>query len=118
MIIDINGHDIKFGFGLYFLGKAQKEQNTDLSGLLQSLVKNPIADMVDLMFFSAKCEADLDEVKLQITKREFLDFLESNNDFQKTDGYLAQWSTKLVDSVKIMFSENENVVENEAVKKN
>lgn len=116
MIIEINGHNIKFGFGLYFLGKAQKENDTDLGGLLQSIVKNPVADMVDLMYYSAKCEAELDDVKLAISKREFLEFLEANNDFQNTDGYLAEWSKKLVESVKVMFVENDAV--EEGVKKN
>ena len=107
MVIEINGKSVKFGYGLYFLGKAQKEHNTDLNGLLQSLVKNPIADMVDLMYFSAKCEAELDEVKLPITKREFLEFLENTGDFKKTDGLLAQWSNGLVESVKGYFLEND-----------
>lgn len=107
MILNIKGNDIKFGYGLYFLGKAQKENNTDLNGLLQSLVKNPIADMVDLMYYSAKCEAELDEVKLSISKRDLLDYLEQNNDFNNADGALSKWSAKLVESVKGLFTVNE-----------
>lgn len=118
MVVKINGHDIKFGFGLYFLGKAQKEQNTDLSGLLQSLVKNPIADMVDLMFYSAKCEAEIDEVELKITKREFLTHLEQTKDFDNTDGVLAQWSNKFIETIKGNFLPEEKEVDQAAEKKN
>jgi len=103
MTVTINGHDVKFGFGLYFLGKAQKEFNVDLNGLLNSLMINPIADMIDLMYYSAKCEAELDEVKLQVSKREFLTFLEETKDFKKTDGILAEWSNKFVDNIKGNF---------------
>lgn len=118
MVVKINGHDIKFGFGLYFLGKAQKEQNTDLNGLLQSLVKNPIADMVDLMFYSAKCEAEIDEVELKITKRDFLTHLEETKDFDNTDGLLAQWSNKFIETIKGNFLPEENEVDKAAEKKN
>lgn len=103
MIIKIKGYNIKFGFGLYFLGKAQKENNTDLNGLLKSLAKNPIADMVDLMYYSAKCEAELDDVKLQITKRDLLNHLEEIKDFDNTDGHIAKWSSGLMESIKGNF---------------
>jgi len=103
MTVDINGNPIKFGVGLYFLGKAQKEYNVNLAGLLSSLIKNPIADMVDLMYFSAKCEAEIDEVKLNISKREFITFLEQTKDFDNTDGILAEWSGLFVKSIKGSF---------------
>lgn len=108
MTININDKNIKFGFGLYFLGKAQKENNTDLFGLLQSIVRNPVSDMVDLMYFSAKCEAELDEVELLITKRELLDFLEENNDFKNVDGYLSKWSKKLLGTIEGNFIPKED----------
>ncbi len=107
MTINIKGHSVKFGVGLYFLGKAQKENDTDLGGLLQSIAKNPVADMVDLMYYSAKCEAELDDINIPISKRDFLEFLEENDDFKNTDGHLAKWSNDLVKSVKVMFAEND-----------
>lgn len=103
MVVNIKGKDIKFGFGLYFLGKAMKDQNTDLQGILNSISKNPIADMVDLMYFSAKCEAELDDVKLQISKRDFLEHLEEVKDFQNTEGILAKWANAFVESIKGNF---------------
>lgn len=119
MVLKINGQDVKFGFGLYFLGKAQKEQNTDLNGLLQSLVKNPISDMVDLMFYSAKCEAEIDEVELKITKRQFLTHLEETKDFDNTDGLLARWSNKFIETIKGNFlPEGSKEVDEAAEKKN
>ena len=117
MVLEINSKQVKFGFGLYFLGKCLKEYKTDLNGLLQSLVKNPISDIVDLMYFSAKCEAELDEVKLQISKREFLDYLESTKDFQNTDGVLAKWSNGFVESVKGNFLPEINADEDDVKKK-
>lgn len=103
MVLKIKGKDIRFGFGLYFLGKAQKENGTDLMGLLQSLQKNPISDMVDLMYFSAKCEAELDEKELEITKREFLEHLEETKDFHNTDGVIARWSKGLMETISGNF---------------
>ena len=108
MLINIKGKDVKFGFGLYFLGKAMKNQDTDLQGILTSISKHPIADMVDLMYFSAKCEAELDNVELQISKRDFLEHLEATNDFKNTDGLLAEWANKFTESLKGNFlPENE-----------
>lgn len=115
MIVTIKGHNIKFGYGLYFLGKAMKQQDTDLQGLLSSISKNPIADIVDLMYFSAKCEAELDEVKLQITKRDFLDYLEETNDFKNDQGLIAMWANSFTESLKGNFlpevEENSNANE-------
>ena len=103
MVIKVKGHDIKLGFGLYFLGKAQKKNDTDLQGLLKSLVKNPIADMCDLMWFSAVCEAELDEVELPIKKRDLIEFLEETKDFDNTEGILAKWSAKFTDTIRGNF---------------
>ena len=117
MIIKVKGHDIKLGFGLYFLGKAQKENDTDLQGLLKSLAKNPIADMCDLMWFSAVCEAELDEVELPIKKRDLIEFLEQSKDFDNTEGILARWSKKFTDTIRGNFLPKEEVVEDDGVKK-
>ena len=117
MILKINNKDFKFGYGLYFIGKCLKENDTDLNGLLKSLVKNPITDMVDLMYFSAKCEADLDGVKLELTKRELLEYLEETKDFQNIDGLLATWSNAFVESIKGHFLPTETKEEEGEVKK-
>jgi len=107
MEVTINDKKVRFGYGLYFLGKAQKQWDTDLQGLLESIVKNPIADVIDLMYFSAKCEAELDEIGVSITKREFIEYLESTGDFQKEDGVLAKYIKGLVESVKGNFLPDE-----------
>ena len=117
MVIEIKAKEVKFSYGLYFLGKALKEYNTDLNGLLKSLIKNPISDIVDLMYFSAKCEAELDEVKVPVTKRQFLAYLEETKDFQNTDGILAKWSNGFVESIKGNFLPDETEEASDDVKK-
>lgn len=117
MVLKIKEKDVKFGFGLYFLGKAMKERDTDLKGLLESLSKNPIVDMVDLMYFSAKCEAELDEVGISITKREFLEHLEITDDFQNTEGLLAKWSNMFLESIKGNFLPEAKEEKEDEVKK-
>ena len=103
MVITINKHEIKLGFGLYFLGRAQKKFDTDLQGLLESLIKNPISDMVDLMYLSAQCEAELDEVELPIKKRDLVEHLERVNDFDNSEGILAKWSKGFAESLNGYF---------------
>ena len=116
MVVKIKEHDIKLGFGLYFLGKAQKKADTDLNGLLKSLIKNPISDMVDLMWYSAVCEAELDEVELPIKKRDLVEFLEETKDYDNTDGLLAKWSGKFTDTIRGNFLPKEED-DNKDVKK-
>lgn len=108
MVIKIKNHDIKLGFGLYFIGKAQKNQDTDLHGLLSSLVKNPISDMVDLMWYSAQCEAELDEIELPIKKRDLVDHLEQTKDFDNVDGMLSKWSAKFIETIQGNFLPKED----------
>ena len=103
MILKINNKDIKLGYGLYFLGKAIKERETDIIGLLNGINKYPISEVVDLMYFSAKCEAELDETILPISKRDLLNFLEANNDFTDDKGNIAKFSKGLVDSIQEHF---------------
>ena len=117
MVLNIKEKDVRFGLGLYFLGKCLKEFDTDLNGLLKSLVKNPISDMVDLMYFSAKCEAEIDGIKLELTKREFLEHLEATKDFQNTEGLLATWSNAFVESIKGNFLPETKEEEGEVKKK-
>lgn len=113
MILKINDKDVKFSFGLYFLGRAMKKNDTDLKGLLVDIAKNPISDVVDLMYFSAKIEAEIDETKLDLTKREFLKFLEDNNEFNKNDGVINQWANGLQETVKGYFLPNNDTEETE-----
>ena len=103
MKINIKGDDIKFGFGLYFLGRAQKERNQDLGELLNSVAKNPLSDAVDLMWMSAKIEAELDEVTLPIKKRDFIDYLDETEDFKKNDGLIATWANSFIETIKGNF---------------
>ena len=120
MVIKIKEHDIKFGFGLYFLGKTLKKQDTDLRGLLESLIKNPItvnADMIDLMYFSAQCEAELDEVELPIKKRDLLEHLESIKDFDNDKGILSKWSAKFIETIQGTFLPEEEKDDDEVKKK-
>jgi hypothetical protein len=117
MTLEINDKSVKFGFGLYFLGKAQKKFNTDLQGLLSSIVKNPLSDIVDLMYYSIVVESELDELEAPITKREFITYLESVNDYGNTDGLLAKWSNKFIESIKGNFLPEGTEKEEDAVKK-
>ena len=79
MTIKINGKDIKFGFGLYFIGKAQSEKDTDLQGLLKSI--KTVSDVIDLMYIDAKTEAspDLKFHFKEVTIQEMKDELKNLN---------------------------------------
>lgn len=99
----INNKEVEFSFGLYFLGKAQKEFNTDLKGLLENIIKNPLSEVADLMYYSIKCNCEIDEVELPITKREFISFLELGGEYGKKDGIIKQWTDKLLVTIKGTF---------------
>lgn len=114
MTINFKEHKIKFGFGLYFLGKAQSDKGVDLNGLLQGIKNN--VDIIDLMYISAKTEAYLDEINLPFTRREFISYFEENRDFDK---HIKEWELKFVESVKGHFLPKEEDSENkEGEKKN
>ena len=113
----INNKEVNFTFGLYFLGKAQKEFNTDLNGLLQNIAKNPLSDITDLMYYSIKCSAELDEIKPEISKREFVEHLETNSEYAKEDGIIKQWTDKFIESIKGHFLPNDNETEDTESKK-
>ena len=117
MRTEINGKEVLLGHGLYFLGKAQKKWDTDLMGLLQSISKNPISDSVDLMYYSAECEAELDGKEVAVTKREFLAHLEETGSFKKIDGLLSLWVKELIESIKGNFLPEETETEEKEVKK-
>ena len=113
MLIQIKEHSIKFSFGLYFLGKAQSHYNTDLGGLLKSLKTN--ADIIDLMFLSAKTESYLDEKDFPITRREFVEyFINSKNAIEE----IKKWELQFVEDIKGHFlPDNEDNKEDEVKKK-
>ncbi len=117
MTTEINGKKVLLGHGLYFLGKAQKKWDTNLMGLLDSISKNPISDSVDLMYYSIECEAELDGVKVDVTKREFLEHLESDNSFKSIDGLLSKWVNELIECIKGNFLPEEKEDKGVKVKK-
>lgn len=121
MKVKIKDKEVKIGYGLYFLGVAQKELNTDLNGLLQGLIKYPISEMVDLLWLSIKCEASLDEVELPIKKRDLVEHLQDTKDFEDEDGILAKFSNNFVKSIRGSFigeEEGESSEEETPEKKN
>ena len=102
MTLEINGNTIEFSYGLYFLGKAQKQRKQDMVEMLNDMATN-ISDSVDLMYLSAEIECELNNSQMPITKKEFVDFLEKENDFKNTEGYLAKWAKELLKTVKGHF---------------
>lgn len=117
MTIDINGNTVKAGFGLYFIGKAQEKYDLDLLGLLTAVAKHPVAKMVDLMWFSIQCEAELDEVEVPIKKRALLEHLENTKDFENEKGVIATWGAKFTESIRGNFIPEDEEIE-EGEKKN
>ena len=113
MVINIKEHDIKFGFGLYFLGKAQSHNNVDLNGLLQGLKNN--TDIIDLMFLSAKTEAYLDEIDFPLTRREFVEFFTTGKDSLKL---IKEWELQFVEDIKGHFLPENKDEKGDEVKKN
>lgn len=110
MTLEVKGNSIVFGFGLYFLGKAQSDKKTDLNGLLKGLVNN--TDVIDLMYISAKTEAYLDEKDLSFNRREFIDLILSD---ENSLTLIEKWSNEFVESVKGHFlpqEESEDSKEN------
>lgn len=119
MVININGKDVGFSYGLYFLGKAMKQKNVDLNELLTGLLKNVLSEAVDLMYYSAVCEAEIDGVEVPITKREFLNYLEKEKDFLNSSGAIAKWSKGLTETISGNFlpENTESEAEGEGLKK-
>jgi len=102
MKCNIKGKEVKFSYGLYFLGKAQKITNNTLYGMLQGIQENPLCDVVDLMYLSMKVECDLDDLKVPFTKREFIQYMEVE-EYGKEDGIIYKWTSKLIESISGHF---------------
>ena len=113
MKLIIDGKEVNFTFGLYFLGKAQKEFKTDMHGLLNGIVENPLADITDLMYFSLKCNAEIDEIEVPFTKRFFVEYLENNKEYAKEDGIIKKWADAFIESIRGHFLPKEKEVEAE-----
>ena len=79
---------------------------------MQNIAKNPLSDITDLMYYSIKCSAELDDVKPQITKREFVEHLENNGEYAKDNGIIKKWTDKFIESIKGHFLPNESEAEN------
>lgn len=99
MIAEIKGKKVKFTVGLYFLGEAQAELNMNIDELIRAVINNPSKYLLDLMFISARVEAELDEKPCPITKRDLVEWLDESDDFAKNDGIGAEFSNKLVKSL-------------------
>ena len=118
MKIEVKGVNVDLSFGLYFLGKVLKKYDSDLVTFLALLQKNPLAEFVDVMYFCIECNADLDGIKPPITKREFVNFLQDNDDFNNKEGVLANFSKGLITSINGHFTPNqEDENDSEEVKK-
>ena len=100
MKADINGKEIGFSNGLYFIGKAQQELGKDLFQLVEELGKNTLSFLPDLMWLSIKVDAELDDKLPLITKREFIEYLETNKDLSDDKGIGARFVAEFSNSIK------------------
>lgn len=110
MTINIDGNEIKFGFGLYFIGKAQSFFDTDLKGLLTRTKNN--MDVAELMYISAKSEAFLDEKPFSYSIRDWISLFETD---KVGNEVLTDWQTVFIDSIKGHFLPEDNTTDIEVV---
>ena len=110
MKADINGKQIGFSKGLYFIGKAQQELGKDLFQLVEELGKNTLSFLPDLMWLSIKVDAELDGNLPQITKREFIEYLETNKDLSDAKGLGARFIHEFSESIKTNLPVDEDNV--------
>lgn len=115
MTLTYKTETLNFEFGLHFLGKAQSALGySDFNELLQNIKTR--ADIVDLMFISAKDAAYLDDKTFNITKREWVTAFESNEiEVEK----VTEWENKFVESINGIFKlpKEEDIAEEEGSKK-
>ena len=116
MKLEYKGQELSFEFGLHFLGKAQSALGyLDFNELLKNIKSR--ADIVDLMYVSAKDSAFLDDKPFNITKREWVNAFESD---EIQSNKIVEWEGLFVESINGIFgleSPKEDVVEDEDVKK-
>ena len=108
MKVEIDGKEISFGFGLYFLGKAQGVLGLELVELLASLKTR--ADIVDLMYVSAKTEAYLDDKIFVYSKRDWVDLFINDTAEVKV---ITDWEVEFVKSVQGLFNLKQEDTESE-----
>ena len=100
MKANINGKEVGFSYGLYFIGKAQEETGKELYEIVNSLSKNALSLIPDLMYLSISIDAQLDGKKPAITKREFIEWMESEKDLAKDDGLASQFIQSFTETIK------------------
>ena len=101
MKAEINGKEIGFSNGLYFIGKAQRELGYDLFQLVEELGKNTLSFLPDLMWLSIRVDAELDDKQPAISKREFIEYLENSKDLSDDKGIGARFVKSFSDSIKV-----------------
>ena len=101
MKAEINGKEIGFSNGLYFIGKVQRELGYDLFQLVDELGKNTLSFLPDLMWISIKVDAELDDKLPAISKREFIEYLETTQDLSKNEGVGARFVKSFSESIKV-----------------
>lgn len=91
--------EIGFSFGLYFLGKAQGFFGvSDFNELIQSLKTR--ADIVDMMYMSAKTYAKRKEQSFNITLDEWVTSFEANEiEVDK----ITEWESLFVEKINDVF---------------
>ena len=107
MKADINGKEIGFSNGLYFIGKAQQQLGKDLFQLVEELGKNTLSFLPDLMWLSIKVDAELDDKQPSITKREFNEYLENSKDLSNNEGIGARFVSEFSNSIKTNLPQEE-----------
>lgn len=105
--------EIGFSFGLYFLGKAQGFLGvSDFNELIQSLKTR--ADIVDMMYVSAKTYAKRKGQPFNVTLDEWVTSFEA--DEIQVDN-ITKWESLFVESVNGVFGLNKESEESEDSKK-
>lgn len=102
---------IKFSYGLYFLGKAVEETGKDLAQILLDIQNNPHSELVDLMYLSYKVNCKLDEVKPDVSKRQFVEYIERSKDLSNDDGLAANFLNKLTETMNEFLPKSDEEVE-------
>lgn len=108
MKFKVGDKELGFSHGLYFIGKAQEEFNKDLFQLVGALSSNTLGFLPDLMYLSMKVDAELDGDKPKISKREFVEWLESTKDLNNEKGLGATFISEFSKSIKSNLPEDES----------
>ena len=99
MTLEYKGKEIGFSFGLYFLGKAQGFLGvSDFNELIQSLKTR--ADIVDMMYISAKTYAKRKEQYFNVTLDEWVTSFESD---EISVDKITEWESLFVEKINDVF---------------